>query len=251
MIITVANFKGGCAKSTTCVSLAHGLALKGKSCLLVDCDPQGQLAVMLGQRQESCVFDLLVTQQKPDQLVRSTGRDDLWLIPGDARTATAQFVFTAERHPISYLRDQLKPVLKTFDFCVIDTSPSVGDLQGAALFAGDLVLIPTAVDFLSTEGTLKMIQTLQEIKHGLRWPGEIAGILPTFVDETTTETKTVLTELRDKFTEGVLPGIHRSTRLRECAAFGKTIFEFDRTSRPAEEYGVLVDQILKISTKGR
>ena len=223
-IITVANFKGGCAKSTTCVSLAHGLALKGKSCLLVDCDPQGQLAVMLGQRQESGVFDLLVADEKPDQLVRSTGRESLWLIPGDARTATAQFVFTAERHPISFLRDQLKPVLKAFEYAVIDTSPSVGDLQGAALYAGDLVLIPSAVDFLSTEGTLKMAETLQDLKRKMGWSGAIAGILPTFVDEKTTETKTVLAELRDKFGDGVLEGIHRSTRLREMCGLWKDHF---------------------------
>ena len=47
-IITVGNRKGGVAKTTTVVTLGHGLALKGKNVLLVDVDPQGHVAPALG-----------------------------------------------------------------------------------------------------------------------------------------------------------------------------------------------------------
>ena len=61
-IITVSNRKGGVAKTTTAVSLGHGLALRGKQILLVDTDPQGHVASALGLEQEPGLFDLLVAR---------------------------------------------------------------------------------------------------------------------------------------------------------------------------------------------
>ena len=51
-VITVANQKGGVGKTTTAVTLAHGLGLKGYQTLLLDLDPQGQRALALGLLQE-------------------------------------------------------------------------------------------------------------------------------------------------------------------------------------------------------
>lgn len=250
VIITVGSQKGGVGKTSTCASLGHGLARAGRRVLLIDCDPQGQLAIVLGGRQDSGVFDLLVSQIKPDQLVRSTNRDRLEIIPGDARTATAQVVLSAENRPITYLEDRLKPVLNHYDFCLIDTSPSIGNLQGMALHAADLVLIPAAVDFLAVEGASALINTVKQIKENYNWRGGLA-ILPTFYDEATNESRVVLADLRERYAGGVIDlVIHRATILREAAAYGQTCFELDSKSRAAVEYQALTDYILG-ATKGR
>ena len=46
--ITLANHKGGCAKTTTALNLAVALASKGARVLAVDLDLQGNLSAALG-----------------------------------------------------------------------------------------------------------------------------------------------------------------------------------------------------------
>jgi chromosome partitioning protein len=129
------------------------------------------------------------------------------------------------------------------DFVILDTAPSVGRLQEMALWMADLVVIPSAVDFLSSAGIADLVGELAQLQAE-GWKGSLLGVLPTFYDEVTNESKTNLTELQEAFGELVLPPIHRATALRECTAEGKTIFEFAPKSRAAEEYSALVWSVL-------
>lgn len=244
--ITVANQKGGVGKTTTAVSLAHGLVLAGKRVLLVDLDPQGQCASILGLRQESGPFNLLVSEQPASQVVRSTDREDLFVILGDKKTATAQMVLSIQRSPITFTHDRLLPSVyrDNFDYLILDTSPSVGELQVQALWAADGVLIPCAVDYLASDGVFNIIATLDSLRTDFNWKGKILGILPTFYDDVTRESRATLKDLRGRFKDLLLDPIYRATILRECPVEGKTIFELGPESRAARQYGALVQYVL-------
>jgi chromosome partitioning protein len=244
-IITIASQKGGVGKTTTAATLAHGLALKGKETLLVDLDPQGQCASILGRAHEPGVFNLLVGDLELKDVVRTTGRSQLSLLPGDKRTATAQLVLAAEgRMTLPLLAEALQPLARVVDYVVVDTAPTVGGLQEAALYAADLALIPTACDYLSAEGVGGTITTLDAIrKRGGR--AQLLGVLPTFYDDQTRESQATLANLRDSLgADAVLPPVHRATVLREAAAEGHTIFEHSSKTRAAEEYAALVWRII-------
>ncbi len=240
IIITVANQKGGVGKTTTAVTLAHGLALKHYNVLLVDLDPQGQCASLLGLDQEPGVFNLLVNRPPMRDVVRSTGRPGLWLLPGNKRTQTAQIIIEIEDRRIDVLARLLdSPAINSdrLHYVILDTAPAVGGLQGNALFAADILLIPSAVDFLSLEGVAEILRTLESLG---RPEPPVVRVLPTFYDQVTKESRENLGQLRQTFGAAVLDPIHRATILRECAALGRTVFEHAPDSRAAREYAALV-----------
>jgi chromosome partitioning protein len=251
-VICIANQKGGVGKTTTAVSLAHGLALRGKQVLLIDLDPQGQSATALGRSPEPGVFYLLTMGTSPQETtfvqswVRSSGREGLYLYPGDQQTMAAQTVLNAQNQPISSIRTAIKRFFKEgLHYIIFDTAPSVGGIQERAVWASDLVIVPTATEFLSAEGVGKVMRMMSVLQNKKRWGGALMGILPTFYDEQTRESKTTMESLQERFDQSLLTPIHRATILRECAAAGQTIFETEPDSRAAAEYQALVQLAMK------
>lgn len=243
--ITICNQKGGVGKTTTAVTLGHGLAVKGHRVLLIDLDPQGQIASALGRDHESGVFNWLVSDWPLSDVVRSTGRPSLFFIPGDKRTSTAQVVLNFERKTLQAIAKRLPEIAKsTIDIVMMDTAPSVGGLQEAAILASDQVVIPTATDYLASEGVIRTSATLKALREDHGWKGAVLGILPTFFDDVTKESAATLDDLRATFGDKlILSPIHRATVLRECASEGLTIWERDGKGRSAKEYADLVWRI--------
>lgn len=237
-VICIANQKGGVGKTTTAVSLAHGLSQKGRRVLLIDLDPQGQSATALGRNPEPGAFYLLTMGSTPQETtfvqswVRSSRREGLYLLPGDQQTMAAQTVLNAKNKPISAIRQSIQRFFKDgLHYILFDTAPSVGGIQERAVWVSDLVIVPTATEFLSADGVSKVLRMM--------------SILPTFYDEQTRESKATMENLQEKFDASVLAPIHRSTLLRECAAEGKTIFEMDELCRAAKQYQALTQHVMK------
>ncbi len=251
-VICIANQKGGVGKTTTAVSLAHGLSQKGRRVLLIDLDPQGQSATALGRSPEPGVFYLLtmgMTQQETtfvQSWVRFSGREGLYLLPGDQQTMAAQTVLNAQDQPISAIRHSINRFFKDGPhYIIFDTAPSVGGIQERAVWASDLVIVPTATEFLSADGVGKVLLMMSILQEKKNWRGNLLGILPTFYDEQTRESKATIEDLRERFDASVLSPIHRATLLRECAAQGQTIFELDPLCRAAKEYQALTQLVMK------
>ena len=79
MVIACQNFKGGVGKSTTCVNLAHYLALKGYRVLVVDTDSQATTTSLFGYMpdaditQDATILPYLASEQSTlEYAVRKT-----------------------------------------------------------------------------------------------------------------------------------------------------------------------------------
>lgn len=251
-VICIANQKGGVGKTTTAVSLAHGLSQKGRRVLLIDLDPQGQSATALGRNPKPGAFYLLTMGMTPQETtfvqswVHFSGREGLYLLPGDQQTMAAQTVLNAQDKPISAIRHSINRFFKEgLHYIIFDTAPSVGGVQERAVWASDFVIVPTATEFLSADGVSKVLLMMSILQEKKNWRGNLLGILPTFYDEQTRESKATMDALRERFDNSVLDPIHRATLLRECAAEGQTIFEVDPLCRAAKEYQALTQLVLK------
>jgi hypothetical protein len=165
-IITVSNRKGGVAKTTSCVPLGCGLALKGKNVLLVDMDPKGHIAPALGLEQGSGLFDLLAGGASLRDIQRMA-RPNLKLVPGNPRTGTTQTVLLSESAGDDALKDTLIRYRNGYmDYIILDTAPSVGRLQEMALMPVGCFWAAWYLPLSWVRGCLELGLQLKWRKHG-------------------------------------------------------------------------------------
>lgn len=221
-IISFANQKGGVGKTTTAVTLAHGLASQGRRTLLVDLDPQGHAAFALGLEKSPGLYRLIVMEEPLDQVV-VTARPNLDVLPGDKRTEKVKRQITLADFRESILAEILRA--SDYDVILIDMAPSLDVLHINGLVASDFVIIPTRLDALAVDGVKEILLTMGEVgQRGHVFLGY--SIVPTFFDRTTRETLAQFKEIVRAFHQRVWPPVPQDTRIREAAAYGKTPWEY-------------------------
>ena len=274
-IIAVAIQKGGVGKTTTTISVAHGLAMRGRKVMIVDFDTQGQCATYLGLPQEPSVYNWLsfpIINDKPltldhiRQWVRVTNRENLFILPGNPATAHIPSMVATEGHEIKkHFKHCLAPLTNAgLDYIVFDTPPSRGPVQEGAVWTADMVLIPTELEYGSLEGVSALTAIMRKLTEE-GWKGKLAGILPTFfegqiereegrpiVKGGTNDAREQYNDLVKHFGEPVLMNpIHYSVVFREAVAAGQTVFELNQKNeyarRGQEEYDDVVKRLLKLS----
>lgn len=231
-IICIANQKGGVGKTTTAVTLAHGLAMIGQRTLLVDLDPQGHVAFALGAEKAPGLYRLIVDEEPIEKIVVPV-RENLRIVPGDKRTEKAKRTVVISNFPAEILGRIFKHA--EYDIVIFDMAPSLDVLHVSALIASDWVIIPTKLDAMAVDGVNEVLRSMAEVVergHRLGY-----SILPTFFDRTTRETIVQLQALVDAFKEHVWPPIPQDTHAREAPAYGKSLWEYCAKSPAMVGYG--------------
>jgi chromosome partitioning protein len=249
--IAVVGFKGGIGKTTTCVNLGAGLARRGRRVLLIDTDTQANLSIALGlQGYKYSLADILGRKVEADRCVISARRG-LYLLPSDIRLFKAQqrMVLEVGREEIF---TELFGDLNGYDYQVLDCAPSVSLLTVNAVAYVDEVFIPVSMEMLALAGMRQFMTYLRTVSRMLGHGATIRLIIPTFYDPRRRVSSKVLETLHQDFGSRVTHPIRVDTLLSEAPGAGRTIFEYSRTSRGAEDYGrlaELVDSMPPLDTK--
>ncbi len=164
--VTVANFKGGVAKTTTAVALAQGLSLRGHRVLLVDLDPQGSATTLFGVLPdtevdvENTAMPLFAGDEEDlSYAIRSTYWPCVDLVCAAPLLFGAEFALPARQSSDPgfefwrVLDRGLDQARTNYDVIVIDTPPALSYVTINALMAADGVLMPvppSALDFASS-----------------------------------------------------------------------------------------------------
>lgn len=239
--ISVCNHKGGVAKTTTAVNLAHGLARAGKKTLLADLATPSFCSHELGLLfSTGTVYTMVCSQKFPNLklFTGDTGRPNLHLMPGSPNILLLQNT--------SYAQDELPQIIKLcldalYDFVIIDNSPAWNDLQPLSISVSDHVLVPTDLSSWSLFSTREQVAEAETTgqKHG--WTGKV-HILPVMIPDQLSETEEkIMASLGSDFS--VLSPIHKSAALAEYPQ-GKTFFEYAPESRLAAEYAQLTEWVI-------
>jgi len=281
-VIAVANNKGGVAKTTTAVNVADMLARRligpdGKPTghvLLVDLDPQGNVADALGVRPQvydddrnptgPCVSFLLMGAKTLRESVISLDRKgdglprpNLFLVPSSRRLESiAEELIVREFQSMrnsrleyppldDVLSVRFAPALDIFRYIIIDCPPKLDTLKKAVYRFAERVIVPTKPDFLSVEGAVQHTEDLEDLHERKEVKARVAYIVPSMVHPRQVMDQQMMVALMKAYGRNrIAAPVPQSVVVKESfGRGGRTLMEYAPESPATQAYQHLAERV--------
>lgn len=247
-VISVANNKGGCGKSSSVSSLAYSFGEMGYKVLVVDGDMQMNVSSSFGQeRNKEVNLNTAILQETSclEKYISKTDFENIDIIISDfAMAEIEQSLFTMPFRE-SIVKIMFKPLIDMgiYDFIIIDTNPTLGILNFNILNASDYVIVPvemTAFGVMGLEIILGFIKKVRKANPDLK----LLGVLKTKVDLRENITKEVDSVLNGIFGDEIFNTFISIDTSVKKAQWARTPLQLN--TRAKKQYFNLAKEVLTL-----
>ena len=246
MIISIANQKGGCGKTTTAANLGSLLSEKHKV-LLVDIDPQGNLTTHFGISKADLrytIYDTMLNGRIEQAIMQKDGVD---IVPSTIDLAGAEVELSGKIGREYILDNELKRISKKYDYILIDTPPSLGVFTINALVASDYVLIPVQAEFFALEGLTQLMRVIELVNSRLSRNLKLLGMVLTMFNSRTRSSREVLEDVRKHYSKNLLKTvIPRNVTITDSTMAGSPVVKYRKNAPASKSYIALAKEIQRI-----
>jgi len=249
-IISIANQKGGCGKTTTAINLASALSLIGKKVLLIDIDPQAHASLGLDLESQDSLYNVISKltprKLKIDNIIKRV-EDTFDIVPSNILVGTLEQELADEIGRELKLKEIIDTIKDRYDYILLDCSPSLGILTINAIRASDEVIIPAETSRFSMQGVDHIIEIITLVKtrldHNVSY-----RVLMTMFDSRLRHSFAMLDTFRKNFGKELYDTIiHVNVKLKESAVNGRPVAFFDKYCRGSKDYHSLAKEIILLT----
>lgn len=251
--ITIANHKGGVAKTTTALNLAVLLAHQGSRVLAVDLDPQGNLSLALGanlaelENSRRTSHRLMLSDRDDYSIYTQNARPRLDLLPSCLDHDAESMLLSQRVAGELLLKQKLAPAKRVYDFCVIDTPPSLQTPTLNALATSDLVIIPIETSMFALHGISQLLRTIGQVRR-IHAPQQIIMALSTLHNARQKLDRDVREQVLAKFGEDFVfnTSIPRLVAVGEATAQLQAVVESQPESSATFAFHKLTSEVFSV-----
>ncbi len=259
-VIAVANQKGGVGKTAIASNLGVGLARNDKKVLVIDADPQGNLTSSLGVDNADEMDNTLASfiereineEQVDPEFYILHNNEGVDLMPCNIKLAGMDYMIMNALSREHLLSAFVEDVRDTYDYILIDCSPSLNLVTINVLTAADSVIIPVEASYLSMTGLQQLLTSIGSTKRKLNRKLEVEGIIINKVNTRTNHERDIIEKLREAYGSQIKVFdvmIPESVRAKECTAYGVSIYKHDPRGKVSSAFEELTREVLRYGSK--
>lgn len=265
--MAVANFKGGVGKTSTVMTLAQGLSLKGHRVLVIDCDPQGSLTTLFGILPDTEVDEsqtilpvCLGSESSIESAIQSTYWSGIDLVCAAPLLFAAEFGLPARQMNEAgfefwnVLNLALDDVRDRYDVIIIDTPPALSYVTINALMAADGILMPLPPNALDAASAAQFWRLFSDLagqlveQRGVTKEFDFVRVLLTRVDNQDTTAATVREWISKTYEGKVFPAeIPKTTVAASSSAEFGTVYDVGKYEGNQRTYKRALDAYERVT----